>query len=69
DFNPATDALPTADLLEMDRWMLARTALLQEEIRAAYSEYQFLRVQQRLHHFCSVELGGLYLDVLKDRLY
>ncbi|MCL5052007.1 MAG: class I tRNA ligase family protein, partial [Gammaproteobacteria bacterium] len=69
DFNPATDALPTADLLEMDRWMLARTALLQEEIRAAYSEYQFLRVQQRLLHFCSVELGGLYLDVLKDRLY
>ncbi|QQD73571.1 isoleucine--tRNA ligase [Acidithiobacillus ferrivorans] len=69
DFNPATDALPTAELLEMDRWMLARTALLQEEIRAAYSEYQFLRVQQRLHHFCSVDLGGLYLDVLKDRLY
>ena len=49
--------------------MLSHTALLQEEIRAAYGEYQFLRVQQRLHHFCSVELGGLYLDVLKDRLY
>ncbi len=69
DFNPASDALSSAELLEMDRWMLARTALLQEEIRADYAEYQFLRVQQRLHHFCSVELGGLYLDVLKDRLY
>lgn len=69
DFDPLADALPTERLLEMDRWMLARTALLQEEIRVAYGEFQFHRVQQRLHHFCSVELGGLYLDVLKDRLY
>ncbi len=69
DFDFAKDALPTSALLEMDRWMLARAALLQEEIRAAYGEYQFLKVQQKLHHFCSIDLGGLYLDVLKDRLY
>lgn len=69
DFNPENDALPIDELLEMDRWMLTRTVLLQEEIRAAYNEYHFLRVQQKLHHFCSVDLGGLYLDVLKDRLY
>lgn len=69
DFDPEKDAIPVPELLEMDRWMLAKTVLLQEEIRSDYEEYQFLRVQQKLHHFCSVDLGGLYLDVLKDRLY
>lgn len=58
-----------AELLEIDRWALARAATLQEEIRDAYRRYAFHLIYQRLHNFCSVELGAFYLDVLKDRMY
>ncbi|MEL5848003.1 MAG: class I tRNA ligase family protein [Candidatus Igneacidithiobacillus chanchocoensis] len=53
----------------MDRWMLGRCAQVQDEVRSAYQQFQFHRVVQALHNFCAVDLGGLYLDVLKDRLY
>jgi isoleucyl-tRNA synthetase len=69
DFDPRRNALPMAELLEMDRWMLGRCAQVQDEVRTAYQQFQFHRVVQALHNFCAVELGGLYLDVLKDRLY
>ncbi|MBU2754438.1 isoleucine--tRNA ligase [Acidithiobacillus sp. CV18-2] len=69
DFDPRTDALPASELLEMDRWMLGRCAQVQQEIRSAYEQFQFHRVVQAMHNFCSIDLGGLYLDVLKDRLY
>lgn len=69
DFDPRTDALPASELLEMDRWMLGRCAQVQQEIHSAYEQFQFHRVVQAMHNFCSIDLGGLYLDVLKDRLY
>ncbi len=46
----------------------ARSAL-QAEIAAAYRTYQFHLIYQKVHNFCVVDLGGFYLDVLKDRLY
>ncbi len=69
DFAPQSDAVPVAQLLEMDRWLLTRLRQVQDEIRGAYEGFQFHRVVQAIHHFCSVDLGGFYLDVLKDRLY
>ncbi len=69
DFDPQHDALADAELLEMDRWMLGRCATVQQEIRTAYEQFQFHRVVQAMHNFCAIDLGGLYLDVLKDRLY
>ena len=69
DFTPSRDTLAPSELLEMDRWMLARLGDLQEQIRAAYHDFQFVKVVQGLHQFCNLDLGGLYLDVLKDRLY
>jgi isoleucyl-tRNA synthetase len=68
-FDPATDAVPVADLVALDAWAIARTAELQEEIRQAYREYQFHLVYRKIHNFCVVDLGGFYLDILKDRLY
>ncbi len=68
-FDPDTDAVAIADLLALDRWALARTAELDRELRAAYDEFQFHGVYQRLQQFCVVDLGSFYLDVLKDRLY
>jgi len=69
DFNPATDAVADADLLEIDRWALARAAEVQAEVLAHYEQYEFHPVVAKLQLFCSEDLGGFYLDVLKDRLY
>jgi len=68
-FEPARDLLVPADMLAIDRWALKRARLLQADIVGAYESYNFHVIYQRLHQFCSVELGGFYLDVLKDRVY
>jgi isoleucyl-tRNA synthetase len=69
DFDPAKDAVANADLLEIDRWMLARTAEFQTEVLMHYEVYEFHPVVAKLQLFCSEDLGGFYLDILKDRLY
>ena len=61
--------LPVAEMLALDRWALTRTELLQREIVAAYDDYNFHQIYQKLHQFCVVDMGSFYLDVLKDRMY
>ncbi len=68
-FDPAKDAVPFEQMISLDRWALERTRVLQEEIVAAYRSYDFHLIYQKLHNFCVVDLGGFYLDVIKDRLY
>ena len=68
-FDPARDAVPTEQMVALDRWALARTRELQEEVIAAYRNYEFHIIYQKVHNFCVVDLGGFYLDVIKDRLY
>ena len=68
-FDPATNQVLPDDMLQMDRWAMQQAAKLQDEIRAAYDDKQFHLVYQKLHNYCVNDLGGLYLDVLKDRLY
>jgi isoleucyl-tRNA synthetase len=68
-FDPAHDQVPPEQLVALDRWALWRTQQLQEEVVAAYRNYEFHLVYHKVHNFCSVDLGGFYLDVLKDRLY
>jgi isoleucyl-tRNA synthetase len=69
DFDAAKDALPVQQWLEIDRYALAMTHTLQADITAAYAAYDFHAVTQKLLAFCSEDLGGFYLDILKDRLY
>ncbi len=69
DFDPRRHALPVADWLEIDRYALALTQQLQHEIQAHYDTYEFHFIAQKLATFCSEDLGGFYLDILKDRLY
>ena len=63
------DALPASELLPLDRWAVDRALLLQEEVKQAYEDYQFLQVYQKVHHFCAFDMGAFYLDIIKDRLY
>jgi len=69
DFDPAQDLLKPDQLLALDQWILLKAKNLQTEIREAYEEYQFHLIYQKLHNFCVVELGGFYLDIIKDRQY
>jgi isoleucyl-tRNA synthetase len=69
DFDPANDAVPLDELLEIDRYALAAARALADAVEADYARYEFHLVVQRLQTFCSEDLGGFYLDVLKDRLY
>ncbi|KAF1046545.1 isoleucine--tRNA ligase [Xylophilus sp.] len=69
DFDPVRDALPLDELLEIDRYALARAAQFQAEVLEHYHAYEFHPVVAKLQLYCSEDLGGFYLDVLKDRLY
>ncbi len=69
DFDPARDAVPLGDLLEIDRYALARAAQFQDEVLAHYEVYEFHPVVAKLQVYCSEDLGAFYLDILKDRLY
>jgi isoleucyl-tRNA synthetase len=69
DFDPARHAVPVAQMTEIDRYALALTARMQGAVADDYKAYQFHLVTQKLQGFCSEDLGGFYLDILKDRLY
>ena len=69
DFDAGTDAVPLPQLLEVDRWVLSRAAELQGQILTHCAAYEFHPVVGKLQLFCTDDLGGFYLDVLKDRLY
>jgi isoleucyl-tRNA synthetase len=69
DFDGALHAVPVAELVEIDRYAVAQAGALMRAVAADYDRYDFHLVVQRLQTYCSEELGGFYLDVLKDRLY
>ncbi len=69
DFDATKDAVPLNELLEIDRYALSRAAQLQTDILAHYKVYEFHPVVAKLQLYCSEDLGGFYLDILKDRLY
>ncbi len=68
-FEPDRDALALEALLPLDRHAVDLAARLQAEVVDAYGDYRFFHIYQRLHHFCSVDMGAYYLDIIKDRLY
>ncbi|MCO6059505.1 isoleucine--tRNA ligase [Pseudomonas sp. MOB-449] len=68
-FDPVKDLLPADDMLALDRWAVDRALLLQRELEEAYGEYRFWNVYSKVHNFCVQELGGFYLDIIKDRQY
>jgi isoleucyl-tRNA synthetase len=69
DFDATTQSVPVAQMLEIDRWALARTAELQAQILQHYEVHEFHPVVAKVQVFCAEDLGAFYLDVLKDRLY
>ncbi len=68
-FDPEKNMLQPEQMLALDRWAVDQARLLQADILKAYDEYQFHLIYQKLHNFCSVEMGSFYLDIIKDRQY
>ncbi len=68
-FEPANHMVAVEDMVALDRWVVDKAARLQEEIITAYDEYEFHVVVHKLMNFCTNELGGFYLDIIKDRQY
>ncbi|MBK2356038.1 isoleucine--tRNA ligase [Francisella hispaniensis] len=68
-FNPATDIIEFDKLVKLDQWAIAKTKEFQDKIIEAYDKYQTHTVAQLIHHFCSIEMGSFYLDIIKDRQY
>lgn len=68
-FDPALHCVQAEDMLALDRWIVDRAYQLQEDVIQAYDQYQFHVINQQVHHFCAMDLGGFYLDIIKDRQY
>lgn len=68
-FDPATDLVASDQLVALDQWAIARCVELDREIRQHYEKFEFHQIYQKLHNYCATELGGFYLDVIKDRQY
>ncbi len=68
-FEPSKHVVAADELLALDRWIVAETLELQNQLKELYNAYQFHTAIQKIHNFCSETLGGFYLDVIKDRQY
>jgi len=68
-FDPALHCVAPEKMLALDVWAMERARQLQEEVRAAYESCEFHLIYHKVHNFCSVDLGGFYLDIIKDRQY
>ncbi len=68
-FDPSQNSVTVEKMLPLDRWIVVKAEFLQQEIIAAYEQYEFHLVYQKVHNFCAMDLGAFYLDVIKDRQY
>lgn len=68
-FVPSEHSVAADNMVALDRWVLGKAAQLQDEILEAYEKYEFHNVVHKLMNFCTTELGGFYLDIIKDRQY
>ena len=68
-FDPEKDQLNPEEMIAVDYWITRQCQQMQKEVIEHYDNYNFLNVYQKIHNFCVVELGGFYLDVIKDRQY
>jgi len=68
-FDPERHLLRPDQMIALDRWALQRTRQLEQEVEEAYRAYTFHTIYQSIHNFCIVDLGGFYIEVVRDRLY
>ena len=68
-FDPQKNLVEHSNLLALDQWAIDCASQLQEQIIDDYNNFQFHQIYQKLHNFCVRDMGGFYLDIIKDRIY
>ncbi len=68
-FDPDRHSVPWNELVAIDQWAISKAFAVQNDVVTAFRNYEFHDIYQKVHNFCVVELGGFYLDIIKDRLY
>ena len=68
-FDPDRHTVDIAEMIELDRWAVERARAVQAQVIEAYERYEFHHIYHRVHNFCVLDMGGFYLDIIKDRLY
>ena len=68
-FEPETDLVSPENMLPLDRWAVDCALNTQQKITSAFEDYNFLVATQTMHHFCAMDMGSFYLDIIKDRQY
>ena len=68
-FDPETDMVSAENMLPLDRWAVDCAFKTQQKITGAFDDYNFLVATQTMHHFCAMDMGSFYLDIIKDRQY
>lgn len=63
------DSIEMKDQVELDKWIINASKELEENVLKDYENYSYHTAVQKIHNFCVNELGGIYLDIVKDRLY
>jgi isoleucyl-tRNA synthetase len=69
DFDPEMNSVSAHEMLALDRWALMHAKEIQDEVRQAYDSNHFHIVYHKVHNFCAIDMGGFYLDIIKDRQY
>ena len=69
DFNPETDLVEFKDMLEIDRYAIAKLNSVTQKALKAYEDYEYHILYHTIHNFCVVDMSNFYLDIIKDRLY
>jgi len=69
NFDPEKHCVAVDEMVKLDRWIVSHAKQLQTDIIQAYNDFSFHVIVQKIHYFCSIELGSFYLDIIKDRQY
>jgi isoleucyl-tRNA synthetase len=63
------EKVDTAELPELERWVLHRMAEVDHKVRTGYAAYDFQGVFREVFDFANADLSSFYFDIRKDTLY
>lgn len=66
---PSNENNKSQSLTHLDRFILAKTSEFESQVFAHYDSYQYNRVTATILNFIANDLSGVYLHLIKDRLY
>ena len=69
DYDEKNCNITSEQMMLLDKWIIIETQKLQKKVKDNYLKFNFHQIIQDIQNFCTVYLGGYYLDIIKDRLY